>query len=497
MDTLSTKDNLRRRAEIVRDETKDLANTAERVGQLLIDIVDSSNVDIIETNDLTPETDQNVYSSARAKLEDEKKLDKTKVVKQSVAGKVDFEKGFDSKALSKIVALMVGEYLKGITGAFINEKGEAEFHSVTIREWLQVDKLLYNEIEVFEGEKHFGAGAVIEEVLNNEDGLITLKLRQKEGGYTTLAAGDLLEGGYESAGRTLRSWMRVNRIIQSDSTIEVLLRYPDMRPCKYMSLSRIGNLIDPERRRSYQISVKGGYQRILDGVGVLSEADAASGLYDSYDIRPYHIKYQSGLMSGVRIPENLPVPDDAFSLFADHILCKKIYELDDDGETIITNKVFKGVWKPGMYKYYWEVTHNGCTYLCIVSSTTDQPGYTSSDWLMTVGDPRLKLTIGSTNGLMFVNNMIETTLIAEVTRGWEDLTGLVRLNDWIWTRETKDALEDAAWNASHRITGNQLAITLQDLGGRIEVDRSCKFTCEAVVYDSGNKVFRCNNHIEF
>ena len=38
---MKTIDSLRRRAEIVRDETRDSANTANRVGQLLIDMIEN------------------------------------------------------------------------------------------------------------------------------------------------------------------------------------------------------------------------------------------------------------------------------------------------------------------------------------------------------------------------------------------------------------------------------------------------------------------------
>lgn len=70
MEAISTTDTLRRRAEIIRDETQDLANTAERVGQLLVDMVDGgSSLEIIELNDLTLPTDENIFSSLRTLFE--------------------------------------------------------------------------------------------------------------------------------------------------------------------------------------------------------------------------------------------------------------------------------------------------------------------------------------------------------------------------------------------------------------------------------------------
>lgn len=84
-------DNLRRRAEIIRDETNDSANTAERVGQLLVDIIEGSYFEIIKTDDHTEPTDLNVYSSKRSDKEFGGKL--SRIESDSAEGHITFKKG--------------------------------------------------------------------------------------------------------------------------------------------------------------------------------------------------------------------------------------------------------------------------------------------------------------------------------------------------------------------------------------------------------------------
>lgn len=74
----SLTEGLRRRAEIIRDETQNSANTAERVGQLLIDIIETgSNLEIIKSTDLGSifASDENVYSALSTDIRISQELD--------------------------------------------------------------------------------------------------------------------------------------------------------------------------------------------------------------------------------------------------------------------------------------------------------------------------------------------------------------------------------------------------------------------------------------
>ena len=136
-------DELRRRAEIIRDETQISANTAGRVGQLLIDIIESgSNLEIIESTDTeTVPTDNNLYSALRAKNEDDKRLRK------------DIE-DFAQELINFLKGTKFGEFIPGILtgkGGMIDAFGNGELESLIIRRFLEVPEIRFNRVEVFTG----------------------------------------------------------------------------------------------------------------------------------------------------------------------------------------------------------------------------------------------------------------------------------------------------------------------------------------------------------
>lgn len=70
--------------------------------------------------------------------------------------------------------------------------------------------------------------------------------------------------------------------------------------------------------------------------------------------------------------------------------------------------------------------------------------------------------ITSTNGNSFTNNNINTTLIATVYKGQNDITNQLINSNFIWTRTSEDSTADAVWNYQHRNVGSRVTITSQD-----------------------------------
>lgn len=78
-----------------------------------------------------------------------------------------------------------------------------------------------------------------------------------------------------------------------------------------------------------------------------------------------------------------------------------------------------------------------------------------------------KVEIVSTNGSAFRNDMIETTLIAIVYKGKEDITQTLPLTAFRWTRKSDDVDSDFLWNKAHSaFYSNVLVITSDDVEGR-------------------------------
>lgn len=90
------------------------------------------------------------------------------------------------------------------------------------------------------------------------------------------------------------------------------------------------------------------------------------------------------------------------------------------------------------------------------------------------GDSPLMLVIASSNGNIFKNGEISTTLQAVVYKGVEDVTANYAAANFKWRRKSDDAAADATWNAAHAAGSKTQVITADDVYCR------ATFFCELV-----------------
>lgn len=74
-----------------------------------------------------------------------------------------------------------------------------------------------------------------------------------------------------------------------------------------------------------------------------------------------------------------------------------------------------------------------------------------------------RLVITSSNGNIFKNGNIATTLSAEVYSWDENITDSLDPNQFVWTRVSEDADSDKLWNAAHYGGAKQIYITTEDV----------------------------------
>ncbi len=74
-----------------------------------------------------------------------------------------------------------------------------------------------------------------------------------------------------------------------------------------------------------------------------------------------------------------------------------------------------------------------------------------------------RLVISSTNGNIFKNNNINTTLYATVFSWDENITDTLDPNQFIWTRVSDDAEADKEWNAAHYGGSKSIELTNEDV----------------------------------
>jgi hypothetical protein len=75
----------------------------------------------------------------------------------------------------------------------------------------------------------------------------------------------------------------------------------------------------------------------------------------------------------------------------------------------------------------------------------------------------LKAEILSTNGIVFKNGVISTTLFCKVYEGDLDITDTIDASRFKWTRVSDDAAGDEAWNAEHSIGAKSITVTGEDV----------------------------------
>ena len=94
-----------------------------------------------------------------------------------------------------------------------------------------------------------------------------------------------------------------------------------------------------------------------------------------------------------------------------------------------------------------------------------------------------RLVITSSNGNIFKNGNIATTLSAQVYSWDENITDSLDPNQFVWTRVSEDADSDKLWNAVHYGGAKQIVITTDDVKVR------ATFFCDLIDTTTRNSLF--------
>ncbi|MCC8187957.1 MAG: hypothetical protein LIP08_10790 [Bacteroides sp.] len=455
------------------------ADYAERIG------VNGSGVYLIGKHDATQPTDYNAYSALRASVE---YLHKNKIDSAQ-------------KLLHLLEGAKFGDFIPGPLGggAYIDEHGNAEMTSLTLRAFLEAPEFRYNRIQVVGGELYATNGSVISGV-QEDDGSYLITLKIEEGDHIPFVADDILLGSYLRPEGFFSSYMRVIQVNDTAHTIRCILgndaEVPggvNRPPVPFMNLVQYGNFTDASRQSSIRISSKDKCITMLDGV-------------DTYLTGSGHIAFGLGAARNFPLPANLPIHPDQSYLYARGIAVQDLHRINYEGKAIQEIEE-RGVWS-------WEtahsdtpyrctatlahdVWHRSCRYRCIVDKTRQEPRWNATDWLLIAGNPNFTIDIESSNGLDFDYGEIDTTLSV---RGWihyTDVTDQLLDTDISWTRDSGDTREDDAWAMARASYGRSLPITTDDVGGlRFVENGGCRFICTAWLRD-GNEVTEARQELAF
>lgn len=88
-----------------------------------------------------------------------------------------------------------------------------------------------------------------------------------------------------------------------------------------------------------------------------------------------------------------------------------------------------------------------------------------------------KVELTSTNGIVFKNNNIETTIYARVFRGNDDITSTLPNSSFIWKKYDKDGVLDTQWVNAHMNVGSTIEVNRDD------VFQKATFSCDIDIPD--------------
>ena len=358
---------LKELANLVRNAKQTGENTAERVGRILVGILDNiGQIDIDKLSNIFLHKDQ---------------PDSTKFLLSLLAGAVFGKDGF----------------APGLTGfgAKIDELGRGEMRRLTVWEELIVPLLVYNRVDVVIGDKWRSPGAGIIETVTPDtdaDGILlpsgTATLKLEDGEIGAIAVDDMNmgiwhfgdgrdatddsddgQGNFTFAGFTTAYWRVTEVSDNNNKTFRYALRPGyDVHPQPQMTFSCRGNFTNADRQTSvYETRT---YTRML-------------WKQNTWEIGVQNIAMQFGDLSNLNI---FGMNMEGYSMYLNSVyFTGTITQVKPDGTPVITAND-RGAWVNNtQYYYYDRVSHNGCIWLCVNEDGTDtEPSNDNPNWLLQV-----------------------------------------------------------------------------------------------------------------
>lgn len=346
---------------------------------------------VIGVNDKTIPSDRNVFSAKRVLQEIiayaiSKTKDDTALGLISFLNGINVTKGIVTdtitatglssnivKVLDKLTAnnaafsgnISSVDYAEKLLGWLITPAGDIDAKSLRLRDFLEVPELRYNRVSVITGEEWNAPGGGIIESVDEESSIVYLKLEPGE--IAAVEVDDICKANFNNDTGFQTTYFRITEKLDNGSFKYVLRSGYTYHPQKAMHFVCYGNFTNAERQKSSYSTQN--YIRFLKGV-------------NNWEITKDMIAMQLGDLSNLKL---FGMDMTGHSAYLNRIyMTGTIKQISNDGVTEVPVPAFKGEWKAGTYWYYDEVTHNGSTWICIESTTTQEPSDSSTDWLKVI-----------------------------------------------------------------------------------------------------------------
>lgn len=347
-----------------------------------------TSVYVIGVNDKTIPSDRNVFSAKRV-LQEIIAYAISKTKDDTALGLISFLNGINVtngivtdtitatelssnivKVLDKLTAnnaafsgnISSVDYAEKLLGWLITPAGDIDAKSLRLRDFLEVPELRNNRVSVITGEEWNPPGGGIIESVDEENSIVYLKLEPGE--IAAVEVDDICKANFNNDTGFQTTYFRITEKLDNGSFKYVLRSGYTYHPQKAMHFVCYGNFTNAERQKSSYSTQN--YIRFLKGV-------------NNWEITKDMIAMQLGDLSNLKL---FGMDMTGHSAYLNRIyMTGTIKQISNDGVTEVPVPAFKGEWKAGTYWYYDEVTHNGSTWICIESTTTQEPSDSSTDWL--------------------------------------------------------------------------------------------------------------------
>lgn len=342
---------------------------------------------VIRTNDSTAPSNSNVFSALRSLA-----MFLRKDIPNTANGLITFLKGIVVKSYLKI-----GEFITGVSGGYIDEKGNLEMESGVFRKRLFVPEIAYNRTTYFKGRmvNSPGGGCTVLSYVDNGDGTYTITPDLTDADGLSQFVDDILTTYFvtkNSEGKLNGFEEMKFRVTAADYTAKKFTVIPrpghsDWKPAEQMVLAQTGNFTDPERQTYILIDS-------VNGNNCITFFDNAN----TWDPEPAQMPAWFGKKKGMTVAG---INADNYSAVLQNIIMTGlIFQVDEITGQTVRVPLDKGEWTAGKYAYYNRVSHNGALWLCVDDNgTTTEPSDDNPAWLKQVdkgdkGDPGLSVVGG-------------------------------------------------------------------------------------------------------
>lgn len=290
-----------------------------------------------------------------------------------------------------------GEFLTGVSGGYINEKGEMEMDSGVFRKRIFVPEIAYNRTTYFKGRmvNSPGGGCTVLSYVDNGNGTYTITPDLTDADGLSQFVDDILTTYFvtKNAAGKLNGFEEMKfRVTEADYAAKkfTVISRPgyNWKPAEQMVLAHTGNFTDP-KRQTYILFDS------INGNNCITFFDHAN----TWDPEPAQMPSWFGKKKGMSIAG---IDCDNYSAVLQNILMTGlIFQIDEITGSTVRVPIDFPSWEPGRkYAYYSRVPHNGSTWLCVnEKGTTSEPSLTNPDWLVSAakgekGDPGISVVGG-------------------------------------------------------------------------------------------------------